>query len=394
MLLAAGCGAQRMPEPIVVPRPDTPCGVLGLSGAACEEVRALSLPEVLPPARGNRYGDDDKAAQLGFRVFFDARFSSNEELRCASCHQPERFFADAKAKPQALGPVDRNSIGLVNAGFVKWQFWDGRADSLWSQPLWAFENPNEMNVSRVEIVRKLGELWRPEYESVFGPLPDVALLPARGMPGTPEWAAMAKPQQDAVNLVVANLGKALEAYQRKLRSGPSKVDRFLKGELTALDATEQKGLGLLQSQGCLSCHKGPMLSDEKFHRLGMGGKDPGRFEGAKLLEQNPFNAFGPFWDGPRPDPAEYAAGEDTRGAFKTPTLRNLPRTLPYGHDGSFADLEPILDFHLRGGGPNGPVDPLLTARTVTAEDRGALLAVLKALEGSRPSLPWGDWPQH
>src|SRR5690606_3429681 len=112
------------------------CGDLGVSGERCEELLALALPETLPPSQGNAYADDDAAAELGFLCFYDPRFSGSPDVRCAPCNLPEKSFHDAKPVSEVVPgqPVARNSPTILTAAWMgPFFFWDGRADSLWSQ---------------------------------------------------------------------------------------------------------------------------------------------------------------------------------------------------------------------------------------------------------------------
>ncbi len=357
----------------------------GLTQQECATAHAMSLPDELPPARGNAKGDDVDAAALGFSVFFDARLSARETVRCATCHMPEKRFADGLPTSMGLGRVTRNSPTLLNAARMRSPFWDGRADSVWSQPLFAFESPLEMNFTRLELAHAIARKYARGYERVFGPLPplgDAERFPARGKPGDSTWENMAEVDRDAVNRVAANVGKALESYVRKLAAGPSPFDRFLEGEATALTAEQRAGLVVFMKGGCTSCHSGPLFSDEKFHALGVGASpgnpvDVGREAAYATLAESPFTARGPYWDGPKEDvPLTPSPGD--HGAFRTPSLRNVVRSGPWGHDGRFKTLADVIAFH----GP--PLSDL---------DRGRLIAFLGALEGAYPKPPWNDWPQ-
>ena len=377
-----------------------------LTARQCSDLAGLALPEALPPARGNQYADSTDAAVFGHRVFFDARFSRDLSVRCASCHLTERSFQDATPTPKSFA-VARNTPTIINAARLGPQFWDGRADSLWSQALFALENPDEMNFTRLEIAHLLDTTFRASYEKAFGPLPDfsdTARFPEIGAPGSPAFDHLAAADQDLVNRVVANLGKALEAYARRATAGASALDRHLSGDATALNPLERQGLSVFAKAGCLGCHSGPMLTDEKFHNLGVPAwpgvaEDPGRSAGLSIVLANPFNARGAFFDGPPPaDQADYLDSPDLLGAFRTPSLRNLGRTAPYGHNGRYATLEEVVDFHLQGGGRggagySGTVDKLLTPQAISTDDRAALLAFLRALDGKYPGLPWSDWPR-
>jgi cytochrome c peroxidase len=374
-----------------------PCD--GLDAAQCEQVRALAMPASLPPARGNTHGDDLGAAELGFRIFFDSRFSSNQEVRCATCHAPENGFADGKVTSTGLGPVGRNSPTAFNAAADPWMMWDGRADSVWSQALLPLESPVEMGFTRLDLAHRIDTSYRALYVAAFGPLPgalgDTQRFPLSGKPGDPAFDGMSPEDRDAVNRVAANVGKAIEAYQRKLFAGASPLDEFLGGKSDAMSGGARQGLAVFAKSGCLACHGGPYLSDGGFHRLGVpdgaAGPDRGRAAGLEALARSEFTLAGPYSDDPsafQPPPAPTAADE---GAFKTPSLRNLARTAPYGHNGSFATLEEVVDFHLQGGGSGA--DPLLQPRALSSWDRDALVEFLRSLQGADPGRPWDYWPE-
>jgi len=370
-----------------------PCD--GLSASRCEQVRALAMPAALPPARGNARADDPSAAELGFRVFFDSRFSSNQDVRCATCHAPEDAFADGlPTSRSSLGAVSRNSPTSFNAAASPWMMWDGRADSVWSQALIPLENPVEMGFTRLGIAHRIALSYQALYEAAFGPLPDLSdpvRFPAAGKPGDAAFDGMAPEDQEAVNRIAANVGKSMEAYQRKLFAGASKLDAFLGGDGGALSGSARQGLAVMANAGCLECHGGPYLSDGGFHRLGVAGADRGRAAGLETLAQSVFRLDGRYSDDPgafQPPPSPVAGDE---GAFKTPSLRNLARTAPYGHDGSFATLEDVVDFHLQGGGSGA--DPLLQPHALSSGDRAALLELLRSLEGADPGRPWDYWPE-
>jgi cytochrome c peroxidase len=379
------------------PAPDAGCDLLPeLTPAQCDAVRALRLPDALPAARANAHADDQNAALLGFKVFYDARFSSNNQVRCASCHQPEQHFGDGLPVSNTLAKGTRNAPSLLNAARERWVFWDGRADTLWAQPVQALENPKEMGFTRLGVAHLLSTAYASLYAKAFGPLPDLSdasRFPAAGKPGDPAWEAMAAADQQVVNQVVANLGKGMEAYERKLAAGPAPLDRFLGGDPTALDATTRRGLAVFAQAGCTSCHGGPNLSDEGFHNLGLPAAaepDLGRATGIPLLDADPFHSWGAFADPPVPDdsgPLQPQPADD--GAFRTPSLRNVALSAPFGHDGSLSTLEDALDFHLRGG---GGTDPQLKPVSLSTDDRAALLDFLRSMNGTYPLPPWNNWP--
>jgi cytochrome c peroxidase len=393
------------PEPAPPPTCDI---VAGATVSQCDALRASVLPESLPPASGNAVGDSDDAARFGQRIFFDARLSSDQEQRCAGCHLPENFFVDNKPVSQGLALGNRNAPTMLNAAREKWMFWDGRADTLWSQPLFALENKKEMGFSRLEIAHQIDALFKDLYTGVFGAFPgiqDQARFPLKGAPGDPAWDAMSADDQKTINTVVANIGKVLEAYVRKIASGRAPFDNFFLGDRTALTDAQTRGLSVFVRAKCLDCHSGPTLSDSKFHNLGVpavdgAAPDRGRADGIGIREASLFNALGAFYEGPRAGDerdAPVAPVDADLGAFKTPSLRNLSYTAPYGHNGRYTALRDIIEFHLQGGGRGGTgfvgdVDPLVQPITLTEQEKIDLLEFLTTgLLGAYPPKPWNDW---
>src|SRR6185295_17867475 len=110
-----------------------------------------------PPDETNAKADDPRAARLGRALFFDARLSGNGRLACASCHQPERSWTDGMALAHGADEGRRQTPSLWNVAYSRWYFWDGRADSLWSQALQPIESPREMAGSREAAVRLVRE---------------------------------------------------------------------------------------------------------------------------------------------------------------------------------------------------------------------------------------------
>lgn len=348
-LVAIACTPEA--PPVVVDWPTRCRDELSLAEGACERVRAFRLPDALPPSRGNAHADDPAAAALGHRIFFDAGFSRTD-ASCATCHQPENAFAQPTATSEVISgmPGARNAPSLLvvarNDGF--W-LWDGAADSLWSQPLFAIENPIEMQSTRLELAHRIASpTYREDYEAVFGPMPDLSdltIFPAAGMPGTVSWDGMQPSAQRIVNEIAANVGKALEAYMRRIQSGPSRLDRYIDGDSSALNETERHGLQRFVLT-CESCHPGPMLTDDAFHVASMEMTDRGRALGIPRLLASPFNSAGELFDPPsatvrEPLPLPLEPTADDEMAFRTPSLRNVTLTAPYTHTGG-RTLEAIL----------------------------------------------------
>ena len=335
----------------------------------------LSALREPPPDPGNPHGDDPRAAALGAALFADPALSRNGKVACQTCHLPERAFTDGRARSVGLAPQRRNAPSLFDVAYQRWLFWDGRADSLWSQALAPLEQPDEMGGSRTAIVHRVAADPRLArmYEGVFGPLPPVhweSVRPAASPNGDADaraaWAALPERERTDLTRGFANLGKALAAYERTLRSRPSRFDAYVDAVLAgrprdaerALDAREVSGLALFLSgrSGCVSCHHGPLFSDGQFHNIGTGelgtpDEDLGRAAGREQLRAAEFSCTSSFRDGPASDCGHLTAmrsteiGDLMRGAFRTPSLRNLPATAPYLHDGRFATLEEVLAFY-------------------------------------------------
>ncbi len=342
----------------------------------------MALPSALPPSRGNKFADDEGAAKLGFSLFFDSNLGTG--VSCATCHAPELAFVDRVQVSIGKGTGTRNSPTTFNAARLSVFFWDGRADSLWSQPLFPIENPLEMSSTRLAFAHFIADHYKDAYEGVFGPLPDISTWPAAGKPGDAAFDDLTTDVQDQVNRFFSNTGKALDAYMRKNATSAAPLDAFLSGQSSQLIEPAQRGLNVFLQNKCQSCHSGPMLSDESFHDVGLPSlpnakADAGRADGLAILQQNPFNLAGPYADRAADDEAPQlpVAGASDSGAFRTPSLRNVTLTFPYGHDGALASLGDVLAVH---------------ARQLSDDDQNDLLTFFQSLSGAYPAPPWNDWP--
>jgi len=333
-------------------------------------------PLPAPPANTtNQWADDPAAAHLGQYLFFEQRFSANGELSCATCHDPAKHFTDGKPLAEGLQVGTRHTPGLWNVAYNRWFFLDGRADSLWSQALDPLENDNELGSNRMRIARTLAddEELRRAYEAIFGPLPDMTddarfprdakPLANTNAPVRDAWLAMQPDDRDAVTRVFVNVGKAIEAYERKLISSHSAFDEFADGLRTgddrkqhAINDAAKRGLKLFVGEGnCRLCHSGPNFSDSEFHNIGvppLGGgppRDAGRLDGLVRLLESPFRSSEQFSDDRTGRTAErlsfMRSTPESWGQFKTPSLRNVAVTPPYMHQGQFATLHDVLMYY-------------------------------------------------
>jgi len=373
LMATASCSAPAEP---------TECSLEYVAGSICADALAMRLPSTLPQARGNRYGDNDDAAMLGFHLFFNPNIGNGGS--CAKCHAPESAFTTHTSVSTGKGVGTRNAPTTFDAARLHVFFWDGRADSLWSQPLFAIENPVEMASTRLALAHTVAndQALSASYEAIFGALPDMSTWPATGKPGDPAFDALPADTQTEVNLIAANIGKALEAYMRKNSTGDAALDRFLAGDQTQLIASAQRGLSVFITQKCNSCHAGSILSDEQFHDVGFPGlpgaaDDVGRPGGIPVLRDSIFNLGGAFADPNTGAVAPTFVDAGTPRTFRTPSLRNVAVTAPYGHDGAITTLDELLTIH---------------APNTTTSERTDLLAFFQTLNGDYPLRPWSNWP--
>jgi cytochrome c peroxidase len=350
-------------------------------GYTQDQLAAIYRHSPLPPppadGTGSLAGKREAAAALGQFLFFDKGMSANGAISCASCHQPARGFTDGRALAQGLALGTRHTPSVIDAAYNQWFFWDGRADSLWAQALQPLENPKEVGGDRLAVAHHVADdpALRAAYQAVFGKLPrlaDSARFPAHARPDPDPkapvaraWQAMAAADRDAVNRLYSNLGKAIEAYERRLADGNSPFDTFVAGlksgdptKQAALSPSARRGLLLFIGAGnCELCHSGPAFSDGQFHNLGLPllpgeAADPGRAAGIALVKADIFNDAGAFSDRPKGEAQQrlefLPEPKSQLGAFKTPGLRNVAVTGPYMHDGRFSTLEQVLQFYAQG----------------------------------------------
>ncbi len=325
-----------------------------------ELMKAMTAPGAPPPDETNAKADDPKAAALGEALFSDVDVSP-AKVACATCHDAKRDFTDGlqtSATADKLGRVDRNAPSVRFASYSPWQFWDGRADSLWMQALGPPESSAEMASSRLYIAHLIAKKYAASYESVFGTLPalsEASRFPSSGKPGDASYDAMSQVDKDAVSRVYANFGKSIAAFERTLRPKTSRFDRYIGGDTSALTEDEKLGFAQFFSGGCVQCHYGPRLTDDSFHNLRFAtGRvdaqaDRGRIDAIAKLASSEFRASGSFSDAPSEAAVLPPAHESMLGAFKTPALRAVPATGPFGHGGTMASLADVVRTYGKGG---------------------------------------------
>lgn len=344
----------------------------------------VTLPKGLDAASANIFIPLDNPLtrakiELGRQLYFDERLSSDNTISCASCHDPHQGFGAHTAfgigvKGQQGG---RNSPVSYNRILSKAQFWDGRAATLEDQAVGPVANPIEMGNTHTACVECIGgiEGYKKQFDRIF---------------------------EDGVT--IDNVGKAIASFERAIVTGPAPFDAYdavakfektfaddleyldeepeLKAKYTALKQTAeatpmsesaQRGMVLFAKKAnCAVCHAGANFTDEQYHNLGVGmdaeKPDLGRFDVTKV--------------------------EKDRGAFKTPTLRNVALSPPYMHDGSQATLEDVVEWYDKGGHKNDWLSDKMKPLKLTDQEKADVVAfMIEGLTSEFPIIEQSRLPQ-
>lgn len=275
---------------------------------------------------------------LGRMLYYDARLSRDNTVSCATCHAPEMGFSDGKPTSTGIeGQVGgRNAPTVMNRLFSAEQFWDGRSPDLEDQALGPVQNPIEMGHTVEAMVSDLSGIsgYAPHFEAAFG---------------TPE-------------ITKERVAQAIASFERTVLSGNAPFDRYEAGDKSAMSDSAVRGMEIFNDAergNCVTCHAGFNFTDESYHNLGVGmdaaKPDLGRYEITKF--------------------------DADRGAFKTPTLRNLSDSGPYLHDGSETTLDAVVEFYNKGGVPNDHLSEEIRSLNLSDQDKADLVAFLEALNG-------------
>lgn len=320
------------------------CCLFVLGGFAWSSVMAQPpVPTGLPPLPVPAANPQTKAKiDLGRQLYFDKRLSIDDTVSCASCHDPKKGWSNgAQFATGVRGQVGgRNSPTIVNSAYqTKATFWDGRAaqssptagDALEAQALGPIQNPIEMDMKLDALLPKLNKIdgYKQQFQAVFG-----------------------------TDVTADGIAKAIASFERTVISGNAPVDRYIGGDSKSLSAAAERGFKLFRSgnkANCTACHNGRNFTDGAYHNLGVG------------------------MDAKEPDLGRFAVtkSDGDKGAFKTPTLREIARTAPYMHDGSLKTLEEVVEFYAKGGRENSWLDEEMLPLKLSAEEKADLVTFLK-----------------
>jgi cytochrome c peroxidase len=287
--------------------------------------------------------------ELGKTLFFDPRLSGSNWISCATCHNPVLGWGDGL--PKGIGHdfkfLGRHSNSIINTAFNTLQFWDGRVESLEEQAIAPIMSKAEMNQDINDLVKELSALKG--YLDLF----------EKAYPGE--------------GITEKTIAKALAAFERTVISKDSPFDKYMEGNENAISESAKRGFTVFKEKAnCVVCHSGFNFSDNGFHNIGIKEEeeDAGRFSHVPIKVM--------------------------KGAFKTPTLRDISLTSPYMHNGMYNTLEEVIDHYDRKGDDQANLSPNMFGTEplgLTSQEKTDLVEFLKSLTGKQvkvelPVLPY------
>lgn len=323
-LLACVVGAAAQADPLIELRDDCPPGFELTEPNRCklqtlyqnydsQESLGVGGPRTGLPAV--RDGFSPQQIDLGRYLFFDPLLSGDDSISCASCHHPDLGFTDGRARSSGTGgrEVRRAAPSLWNVAFLQRFFWDARAESLEEQMLGPLYDPREMGSNPEQLLADLSA--NDAYRRLF----------RQAFPGS-----KGPPTLDRVYTAIA-------AFQASLISLNSRYDRYAHGYHDALTDNEKAGMNVFRSfvARCAECHTPPLFTNQQVAVIGVPEPEGQPFDaGAESVTGNP----------------------GLRGGFKVPSLRNVAKTAPYMHSGTFATLREAAEFYTLGRGHALPAE--------------------------------------
>jgi len=318
---------------------------VGTAQAEPQPKESYLRPDTVPAPADNKVTPE--RVELGRALFFDPRLSGSNWISCATCHNPALGWSDGL--PTAIGHgmkvLGRATPTILNTAYQRKQMWDGRFRSLEEQALGPIQAPGEMAGGDIKEVAA-------EIQSI------------------PGYVAMFDKAYPGAGINKDTIAKAIASYERTVVSTEAPFDRWIKGDKNAISASAKRGFDLFEGKAnCNACHMGFDFMDDGFHNIGLkGNQDVGRF--AKL-----------------PLPL-------MKGAFKTPTLRDVTLTAPYMHNGMYRTLEEVVAHYNRGGDVKANLDPNMKPLNLSKREQADIVEFLETLTGpamqvSVPRLPDG-----
>jgi len=316
---------------------------VGTAQAEPQPKESYLRPATVPAPADNKVTPE--RVELGRALFFDPRLSGSNWISCATCHNPALGWSDGL--PTAIGHgmkvLGRATPTILNTAYQRKQMWDGRFRSLEEQALGPIQAPGEMAGGDMKEVAAEIQAF-PAYVAMFD----------KAYPG------------EGVNK--DTIAKAIASFERTVVSTEAPFDRWIKGDKNAISASAKRGFDLFEGKAnCNACHMGFDFMDDGFHNIGLkGNQDVGRFAKVPLPVM--------------------------KGAFKTPTLRDVTLTAPYMHNGTYKTLEEVVEHYNRGGDDKASLDPNMKPLHLSKREQADIVEFLKTLTGpamqvSVPRLP-------
>ena len=308
-----------------------------------EDITKYLRPAAVPQPADNMMTPE--RIELGKFLFFDPRLSGSNFISCATCHNPSMGWSDGQptAIGHGMGQLARSSPTILNTAYQSLMMWDGRFRSLEEQALGPIEDGGEMAQPMIELI--------PEIKSIS------------------KYAVMFEAAYPGEGVTKEGIGKAIASFERSIVSTDSGFDRWLKGVDTAMSDSAKRGFTLFKGKAnCAACHSGFNFSDNGFHNIGLpDSKDDGRYRVKKVAV--------------------------LKGAFKTPTLRDVALTAPYMHNGQYSTLADVVAHYNRGGDKNpGHLSPNMKPLNLSKAEQQDLVEFLKALTGDPLALTFPQLP--
>lgn len=309
--------------------------------ATPDDLKKYLRPEVKVPA-DNKITPE--RVKLGKMLFFEPRLSGSNWISCATCHNPALGWSDGL--PTAIGHnmkvLGRATPTILNSAYYRRLMWDGRMRSLEDQATGPIQADVEMNQDMDLLIQEL-----------------------KAIPGYVEMFEKAYPGEGITEETVA---KAIATFERTIVATESPFDRWIKGDEDAMSTAAKRGFKVFEGKAnCDACHQNHNFSDNGFHNIGVpNSDDPGRYKLIKV--------------------------KVLKGAFKTPTLRDIELTPPYMHNGAYDTLAEVVEHYNKGGVEKDNLDPNMKPLHLTEREKDDLVEFLKALTGEGrditvPKLP-------
>lgn len=306
--------------------------ICGFFTLRCSQTQDLNATVLVPTPSDNPQNAEKIA--LGRKLFFDKRLSLDGSISCASCHDPQKAFSDQRSKSIGINGQlsERNAPSILNAAFLKTAMFDAHLATLELQAIVPIQEPVEMGHNMKILIKQLRQI--PEYQA----------------------AAQAIFGRDFDAWV---LTRSLAAFERSLLSMNAPFDQYMAGNKKAMSKDQLAGWRIFSDElYCTKCHPAPYFTT---------------YEAAN-------NGLYASYDG-KSDQGRFRIHHDSSdiGKFKIPSLRNLPLTYPYMHDGSIHSMEAALAHYQRGGAGHPLQDPRILSFEPTSKEKAQLLAFFEAL---------------